>query len=150
MKQFKEQMTALKERLNSCVASSKVSLMCDAWTAGNGDGYFAVTGHWIEKLSDRHWILQEALLGLDTLHVTMQQTMILCWMTHIINLAMQAIISTRSKAKYYDANTEDLHIPDMVAKDCDEVGLIQAICVKARSLSQRKELFRFGQDDDDV
>ncbi|KAF8147659.1 hypothetical protein B0H34DRAFT_803273 [Crassisporium funariophilum] len=53
------------------------------------------------------------------------------------------------KAKYYDPNTEDLHVPDLEAEaDCDEVGLIRAITVKARSSLQRKELFKSIQEED--
>ena len=52
-------------------------------------------------------------------------------LAHIINLAAQALISTRSKAKYYDANAdEDAHIPSMEGEDRDEVGLVRAISVK--------------------
>jgi len=64
---FKEQMMALKERLNvsslsfslsylsnfslqSKVVSGEISLTCDAWQASNADAYFAVTGHWIEEV----------------------------------------------------------------------------------------------------
>lgn len=39
-----------------------VSLTCDAWQASNTDGYFAVTGHWIEDLGSG-WNSQSALLG---------------------------------------------------------------------------------------
>lgn len=39
-----------------------VSLTCDAWQASNTDGYFAVTGHWIEE-SPSSWASQSALLG---------------------------------------------------------------------------------------
>lgn len=70
-------------------------------------------------------------------------------LAHIINLATQALISTRSKAKYYDPNGEDSYIPDLEAQaDRDEVGLIRAITVKARSSSQRKELFKYIQVED--
>ena len=51
-------------------------------------------------------------------------------LAHIINLATQALISTRSKAKYYSADAEDAHIPDLAATDRDETGLVRAICVK--------------------
>src|ERR1700737_3757472 len=34
-------------------------------------------------------------------------------LAHIINLATQALISTRSKAKYYAPDTDDAHIPDL-------------------------------------
>lgn len=38
-------------------------MMCDAWQAGNTDGYFAVTGHWIEETTPGLWELKTALLG---------------------------------------------------------------------------------------
>jgi hypothetical protein len=63
-------------------------------------------------------------------------------LAHIINLATQALISTRSKAEYYSPDTDDAHIPDLGASERDEVGLVRAISVKARSSSQRKELFQ--------
>ena len=40
-----------------------ISLMCDAWQAGNQDAYFAVTGHWIEEVSLGVWDYNSALLG---------------------------------------------------------------------------------------
>ena len=65
---FKNQMSRLKERLNvrqillltlshylqvqliqSPAVVGEISLTCDAWQASNTDGYFAVTGHWIEE-----------------------------------------------------------------------------------------------------
>lgn len=44
-----------------------VSLTCDAWQASNVDGYFAVTGSWIEEVDGR-WKLQTALLGFTHLN----------------------------------------------------------------------------------
>lgn len=41
----------------------KVNLTCDAWQASNTDGYFAVTGHWIEEMTPNQWELKSALLG---------------------------------------------------------------------------------------
>ena len=70
-------------------------------------------------------------------------------LAHIINLATQALISTRSKAKYYNSNAEDLHMPNLEpGADCNEVGLIRAITVKVRSSSQRKEIFKAIQVED--
>ena len=43
--------------------SGQISLTCDAWQASNTDGYFAVTGHWIEERSPGKWTLEHALLG---------------------------------------------------------------------------------------
>src|SRR5271168_4329922 len=63
-------------------------------------------------------------------------------LAHIINLATQALIATRSKAKYYSPDADDAHIPHLTTRERDEVGLVHAICVKARSSSQRKELFK--------
>ena len=40
-----------------------INLTCDAWQASNTDGYFAVTGHWIEEASPGVWTLESALLG---------------------------------------------------------------------------------------
>jgi hypothetical protein len=43
--------------------SGEISLTCDAWQADNTDGYFAVTGHWIEERVPGEWTLEHALLG---------------------------------------------------------------------------------------
>ena len=51
-------------------------------------------------------------------------------LAHIINLAMQALISSRSKAKFYSADIKYAHLPEMVGTECDELGLVQAICIK--------------------
>ena len=40
-----------------------MSLTCDAWQASNTDGYFAVTGHWIEEPHAGIWELHSALFG---------------------------------------------------------------------------------------
>jgi hypothetical protein len=82
-------------------------------------------------------------------------------LAHILNLATQLLISTKSKAKYYsvhDDNVPDADTADPEQPNHDEVGLVHAICVKvwcpffiisdlnhffkARSSSQRKELFK--------
>ena len=76
---FKMQMTKLKDHLNVCTisftisnsnllsqspyVSGQISLTCDAWQASSVDGYFAVTGHWIEECSPGKWTLEHALLG---------------------------------------------------------------------------------------
>ena len=54
-------------------------------------------------------------------------------LVHIINLATQALISTRSKSKYFsphDERDDDSSTPVSDRLDRDEVGLIWAICVK--------------------
>jgi hypothetical protein len=42
------------------------------------------------------------------------------------------LISTRSKAKYYNPHNIDEHTPDVDALERDELGLIRAISVKVR------------------
>lgn len=71
-------------------------------------------------------------------------------LAHIINLATQTLIATRSKSKYYSPADEDAHIPDLVSQERDEVGLVRAITVKARSSSQRKALFNAIQEQNKV
>ena len=52
-------------------------------------------------------------------------------LAHIINLATQAVISTRSKAKFYDGSLDENELPeDLGAADRDEIGIVRAICVK--------------------
>jgi hypothetical protein len=38
-------------------------LTCDAWQASNVDGYFAVTGSWVEEKVSTVWSIESALLG---------------------------------------------------------------------------------------
>ncbi|KAF8219918.1 hypothetical protein L208DRAFT_1544821 [Tricholoma matsutake] len=59
-------------------------------------------------------------------------------LAHIINLATQALITTYSKSKHYNPADPDA---DLAGPERDEVGLVQAICVKARSSAKRKQLF---------
>ncbi|PPR07906.1 hypothetical protein CVT24_002801 [Panaeolus cyanescens] len=76
LRMFKEQMKGLSERLNSKAVAGEVSLTCDAWQADNADGYFAVTGHWIEEIlsetpgSVGGWTEMEALLGFTQLNTS--------------------------------------------------------------------------------
>ena len=42
-------------------------MTCDVWQASNVNGYFAVTGFWIEEV-DGKWELQMALLGFTQLN----------------------------------------------------------------------------------
>jgi hypothetical protein len=46
----------------------EISLTCDAWQAGNTDGYFAVTSHWIDEPSPAKWELKSALIGFTRLN----------------------------------------------------------------------------------
>lgn len=80
---FQNHLTTLKAQLNVCVplifhsfliisqgptVQGKVSLMCDAWQAGNADGYFAVTTHWIKELTPGKWELKSTLIGFTQLN----------------------------------------------------------------------------------
>lgn len=49
--------------IQSDAVTGEISLTCDAWQASNTDGYFAVTGHWIEESRPGVWELHSALLG---------------------------------------------------------------------------------------
>ena len=40
-----------------------INLTCDAWQASNIDGYFAVTGSWVEENPLNVWKVETALLG---------------------------------------------------------------------------------------
>ena len=51
-------------------------------------------------------------------------------LAHVINLAMQALISTYSKTKHFDPKEPNIHEPDIDAFQRDEVGLIRSITVK--------------------
>jgi hypothetical protein len=41
----------LKYGLQSDKVKGEISITCNAWQANNVDGYFVVTGHWIEESS---------------------------------------------------------------------------------------------------
>ncbi|KAG5335371.1 hypothetical protein C0989_001315 [Termitomyces sp. Mn162] len=58
---------ATEAELNGPKVSGEISLTCDAWQAGNMDGYFAVTGHWIEEMVPMQWELKSALVGFTQL-----------------------------------------------------------------------------------
>lgn len=80
---FKEHLRNLKARLNvkfsyiiilshshfvkGPTVTGEVNLTCDAWQASNTDGYFAVTGHWIEEITPTQWELKSGLLGFTQL-----------------------------------------------------------------------------------
>lgn len=54
--------------LQGPAVQGEVSLTCDAWQAGNTDGYFAVTAHWIEESTPAKWELKSALIGFTRLN----------------------------------------------------------------------------------
>lgn len=49
--------------LKSDAVKGLINLMCDAWQASNVDGYFAVTGSWVDEGPPSTWKVQTALLG---------------------------------------------------------------------------------------
>ena len=58
-------------------------------------------------------------------------------LAHIVNLATQAVISTRSKSRYYNSNPEDNCLPDdITAPMHNEISIIRAICIKVCSTSE--------------
>jgi hypothetical protein len=54
--------------LQGPTVQGEVSLICDAWQAGNTDGYFAVTAHWVEEPTPAKWELKNALIGFTQLN----------------------------------------------------------------------------------
>jgi hypothetical protein len=56
-------------------------------------------------------------------------------LAHVINLAMQTLISTYSKAPHYSPHDPKGHEPDSSQKTSrDEIGLVRSICVKVCQL----------------
>jgi len=49
------------------MVTGEINLTCDAWQASNTDGYFVVTGHWIEESVPTQWELKSKLLGFTRL-----------------------------------------------------------------------------------
>lgn len=64
---FKDHLTGLRARLDSTTVTGKINLTCDAWQVSNTDGYFVVTGHWIEESVPTQWELKSELLGFSRL-----------------------------------------------------------------------------------
>ena len=56
-------------------------------------------------------------------------------LAHIVNLATQAVISARTKSKYFNGDPTDDHIPeDNGDSERDEIGIVRAICIKVSSI----------------
>ena len=66
-------------------------------------------------------------------------------LAHIINLATQALISTKSKAKYYNPHDIDEHSPDFGTVERDELGLVRAISVKVCRLLSLEWITTYNQ-----
>ncbi|KAF7350175.1 putative AC transposase [Mycena venus] len=65
---FQKRMDNLKKKLNGPTVTGEIHLTHDTWQAQNTDGYFGVTGHWIEEVSPGVWESQEALIGFTRLN----------------------------------------------------------------------------------
>lgn len=65
---FKQNLTNLRKRLLSEAVKGRVNVTCDGWLTSNADGYFAVTGHWIEEQSFGVWKVESALLDFTRLN----------------------------------------------------------------------------------
>jgi hypothetical protein len=65
---FVSLMIVMSNVTQSKIVKGEVNLTCDAWQASNVDGYFAVTGHWIEETTTTAWELQCAVLGFTQLN----------------------------------------------------------------------------------
>jgi hypothetical protein len=50
------------------MVAGKINLTCDRWRANNTDGYFAVTGHWVEELIPTQWGIKSGLLSFTRLN----------------------------------------------------------------------------------
>ncbi|KAF5337526.1 hypothetical protein D9758_016988 [Tetrapyrgos nigripes] len=163
---FKKNISALRQRLLSEAVQGTISITCDAWQAGNGDAYFAVTGHWIEEKAPGEWKLEGVLLGFTQMNSAHSGLALgralfkilrrfkivnkLGWVTcdnasnngtMLETLGQLALISTHSKAKHYDPESPESHEPDLEAVECDVLGLVRAIVVKVCSSAKRKQEF---------
>ena len=59
------------------MVTGKINLTCDAWQASNTDGYFVVTGHWVEEIVPTQWEIKTALLAS---HTSAMHTMLYDWL----------------------------------------------------------------------
>jgi hypothetical protein len=50
------------------MVTGEVNSTCDVWQASNTDGYFAVTGHWVEESAPTQWETKSTLLGFTRLN----------------------------------------------------------------------------------
>ncbi|KAJ7281263.1 hypothetical protein C8J57DRAFT_1558720 [Mycena rebaudengoi] len=156
IKLVQDQMYKLRTWFHS---DRQIHIMCDAWQASNTDGYFVVTGHWIEEMSTGVWKLQEAILGFTHLNnahhgerlagtlfkIANRQILratgakwdpierrINC-LAHIINLATQTLISVYSKSPHFKCHDPAAYIPDTPDLIREEIGLFRPIAVKGQS-----------------
>lgn len=59
-----------KELLNRDCVPGKISTTCDAWSLSNCQGWYAVTGHWVEETKAGVWKLCGVLLGFTQLNTS--------------------------------------------------------------------------------
>ncbi|KAM5545613.1 hypothetical protein V8D89_000651 [Ganoderma adspersum] len=133
LREFRQNVTALSKRLNSTAVKGKINLTCDTWQAENTDGYFAVTGHWVEEESRdsgarTEWTIKSSLFGFIRMNCSHDRRQL-------------AFITMYSKSDYYNPAHPNDKLVAVSSKQRDIIGLVCAIAVKACSSSKRKQLF---------
>ncbi|KAN0120573.1 Ribonuclease H-like domain containing protein [Russula decolorans] len=142
MRMFKNHLTKLKEILNSDAVSGAVNITCNGWQASNTDGYFAVTGHWIEENIPTVWECKSLLLGFTKVNNAHNGKCLggaLFKVLDHVNIAHKRLISTYSQSPHYAPHDPKAHEPDTSkTTDRDEIGL-------ERSSAKQKELYKMVQ-----
>ncbi|KAJ7305436.1 hypothetical protein DFH08DRAFT_825124 [Mycena albidolilacea] len=123
-----------------------------ATEASNTDGYYAITGHWMEETTPGVWALREALLGFTHMNnahhgIRLGQTLFKIverlGITNCVGIPWKGgSTASRTKSLHYNPHEPHTHVPETDDIMRDEIGLLRAIAVKERSSSQWKELFR--------
>jgi hypothetical protein len=63
-------------------------------------------------------------------------------LSHAVNIGTQELISTYSKSPHYSPHDLNAHEPDVSSTgDRDEIGLVQAICIKVCSVFSHVDYF---------
>ncbi|KIK47782.1 hypothetical protein CY34DRAFT_8650 [Suillus luteus UH-Slu-Lm8-n1] len=134
MRTFKTHLMGLRSKLNiSQVYDIALSTQL-IWTyAENTDGYFAVTGHWIEEKTTAQWELE-----INNAHTGKHLGGALFKILDRVGVTHKTLISSYSKSPHY--NPHDLKAHELSNRD--EIGLVRSICVKEHSPAKRKELYQ--------
>ena len=103
---------------------------CD--NASNNDTMMEFFAIYIEKKTKtpylhNEWHIQYVIT--DYIPWDLRKLFLRC-LTHVINLATQALIKGHSNSKHYNPAKPNEHLPDTDALIRDEVGLVRAISVK--------------------
>lgn len=84
-----------------------------------------------EKKTTKMWdVGQRQIRLVYRFHVLYILTIVYSCLAHIINLATQALIATKSQTKYFSPHDPESHEPDTTGPERDELGLVRAITVK--------------------